>query len=173
MIIMIASTACGPAAIGAGDGTEESASFSPLPTQGSTSPLPIPPRGGGAGFEWAVEKMEGAVIVYHRSGGFVGSDDTWYVYADGQVVASDGETWRTSPERVAELVGEIERLGFAERPGDHLPINPHDDGFAYELAVCIGDQVYAARAADGTPEMPQAVWDSLQAVAQFIAETQP
>jgi hypothetical protein len=54
-----------------------------------------------------------------------------------------------------------------------MPADPCCDRFTYELAVLTDGRVYAARTVDGTPDTPQAVWDSLQAVARFITETHP
>lgn len=189
VVLMLTLGACAPTGMGAGDGTEEAVpsptegvshsplptgevSHSPLPTEGSTSPIPTP-SGEDRGLDWTVEKMEGAVIIYQRSGGFSGLDEAWRIASDGRIVTLDGQTWRADPERVVQLIEEIERLGLPEAQGQYLPADPCCDRFTYELAVLIDGRVYAVRTMDGTSGVPQAVWDSLQAVNQFIAQTQP
>jgi hypothetical protein len=46
-------------------------------------------------------------LVYSRSGGFAGVNESWEIYSDGRVISKNGEVKMTSPEAARELLEQI------------------------------------------------------------------
>lgn len=114
----------------------------------------------------------GVALVLRRSGGIAGVAEQWTVYVDGRVLAGDGGRWQASPERVSQLVSELEQLGFFELADRYIPLNTCCDRFTYELSVRSGARTHTITALEATPDVPDAVWRALDTVAGFIAEVE-
>ncbi|MBI2845624.1 MAG: hypothetical protein HYX86_03650 [Chloroflexi bacterium] len=100
------------------------------------------------------------VLEYHRSGGFVGSDEQWLIYGDGRVVYRDliaetEEEIRVSADAVADLVALMESEGFFSFQDSYLPDDTCCDRFIYEITLHYQGQsktVTTIDAAEGEPE---------------------
>ncbi len=108
-------------------------------------------------------------LVLRRSGGIAGVSEQWTIYTDGSVEAGDGRRWQATPEEVASLVAEIEGLGFFELDSRYVPFDTCCDRFTYELAVRSGERSHAVTALEATPDVPEALWEALDAVQRFLA----
>ena len=180
-VVILLLTACEPAA------TPETVP-TPLPATPTTdtsqttfdSPLPpeatpMPPRAEpstpveseGTGKRVAIGD---AVITYQRSGGFAGVHEQWTIYPDGRITASDGREWQVAPERVEQLLADIEALGFFEMSGRYMPLNTCCDRFTYEITVRSGDKVHTATTIDAAPNTPAELWRVIDEISRLVTD---
>jgi hypothetical protein len=141
--------------------------LSPLPT---STPPPSPVETSADVTDKPSQPAAGIALVLGRSGGFAGTSEQWTVYTDGRVEASDGGRWQVAPEKIAQLVAEIERLGFFELAGRYVPLDTCCDRFTYELSVRSGERTHTITALEAAPNAPVALWDILGTANDFIAE---
>jgi hypothetical protein len=113
-----------------------------------------------------------AVIVYQRSGGFAGVHEQWTVYPDGRITASDGREWQVAPERVEQLLADIEALGFFEMSGRYMPLNTCCDRFTYEITVRSGDRVHTATTIDAAPNTPAELWRVIDEISHLVTDSE-
>ncbi|MBN1580367.1 MAG: hypothetical protein JXA89_06665 [Anaerolineae bacterium] len=111
-----------------------------------------------------------AVLVYQRSGGFAGLSEQWEVFADGRIVTDDGRQAQVPVEKVTALLQMVEELGFFTMTGNYMPRDTCCDRFTYVLTIRNGDQKNTVQTIDAAPNTPNALWDILDAVNQFITD---
>ena len=148
-VLGLALAACAPAALPPALTTPGSSTLtSPLATPGPsplTSPLepqPVP---------------EGIFIIYHRSGGLAGTDDTWKISLDG-TVAHQGQTAGTTEQltvaQMAELAAAIRAANFMSLEDSYVPQNTCCDRYTYEITVTVGGQSKTVTTIDASPTAP-------------------
>lgn len=113
-----------------------------------------------------------AVIIFTQSGGFAGFDNTWVFYADGRVTYNGAEAAPQTPERINEVINELDNLGFFQMeyitgPNDHCC-----DFFYYTLAVKTQNRQNYVSFSEGDPNLPQALWDALSLIQPLAQEAQ-
>jgi hypothetical protein len=113
-----------------------------------------------------------AVIIYQRSGGFAGVHEQWTVYPDGRITASDGREWQVAPERVDQLLADIEALGFFEMSGRYMPLNTCCDRFTYEITVRSGDRVHTVTTIDAAPNTPAELWRVIDEISRLVTDSE-
>jgi hypothetical protein len=111
-----------------------------------------------------------AAIVYRRSGGFAGVSEQWAVYPDGRITAGNGRQWQVKPERVEQLLDDIQALGFFEMKGRYMPLNTCCDRFTYEITVRRGGMVHTVVTIDAAPDAPVALWQILEEVNNLLGD---
>ena len=125
---------------------------------------------------------EGAFVAFRQSGGLRFRTREMIVYHDGHVIVRrEGRLERRTtarlltPAEVADLKGLILGSGFFEL--HPLTGRPNPDGYAYELAVCLGRQSSTVELFEGNlPLEVQALLARLKALASGtlrLDETQP
>ncbi|RMH01239.1 MAG: hypothetical protein D6706_02185 [Chloroflexi bacterium] len=107
-------------------------------------------------------------IVFHRTGGFAGLDETWRIFADGRISTPAGQEKEVSPEQVAQLVTHLEQAGFFELAPAYLPDDPCCDRFFYEITLITPEQQHTVRTVDGTPDLPPALTLAIEEISTFI-----
>ncbi|MCR4407571.1 MAG: hypothetical protein NUW24_11730 [Anaerolineae bacterium] len=171
--IILLLTACGPAITSATVATPVSAQMtfdSPLLSEEVLSlptPEPLPSLEDTGKGQTAIE---GAVIIYRRSGGFAGVHEQWTIYPDGRIMAADGCEWRVSPEQVEQLLAEIESLGFFEMSSRYVPLNTCCDRFTYEITVRHGDTVNTVTTIDAAPDAPSELWHIIDEISHLASK---
>jgi hypothetical protein len=133
---------------------------SPAPT---ASPTPTPNTD-------AVNKSDEQVLVFRQSGGLAGVNDQWVLYADGRIKTSTGQNLQVSPEAVAQLLDEIEKLGFYELESRYVPLNTCCDRFTYEVTIRNGGREHSITVLEATPDVPESVWTILNKVSAFLSQ---
>lgn len=113
------------------------------------------------------DSLDGAVIIYQRSGGIAGMSERWVVYPDGRVLQPDGQIRHVPPEQVSTLLRKIESLGFFDMNDEYLPQNPCCDRFTHTLTVRRDNQRKHVTTLDATPGTPAALWEAIDAVTQL------
>ena len=95
--------------------------------------------------------------MYHRSGGFAGTDDTWSMAADG-TVAHQGQTIGTPEQLTAtqmtELTAAIRAANFMSLENSYVPKDTCCDRYLYEITVTLGGQSRTVRTIDASPTAP-------------------
>ncbi|MBS1253324.1 MAG: hypothetical protein MAG451_02373 [Anaerolineales bacterium] len=114
--------------------------------------------------------MGEAAIVYERSGGLAGVSEQWTVYLDGRIVAGDSRVWRIAPEKVEQLLADIQTLGFFEMRGQYMSRDTCCDRFTYRIAVRSGDKANTVTTIDTAPDAPAALWETLDAIQGLIGD---
>ncbi len=130
---------------------------------------PVPQDGTAPQEEKPIDMPSGAVIVFKRSGGLAGVDETWVIYPDGRIVGADGTAFQAPAEAVDDLLTNLEELNLKNLAGDYTPLNPCCDRFFYELSIDIKGLKLLIKTADGASGVPEAVWQALDLVSEFIA----
>lgn len=118
------------------------------------------------------------VITFERSGGIAGDVVNYFIYPDGQVEKRTGLPERSqpvelvamAPEQVDPFVQELKELGFVEVAGDYVPEETCCDRFFYTVTLRVQDDVYTIQALGDAEETPDAVWEIIDAVEQFIQD---
>lgn len=164
LLMTVLLTACTPAVVPA---TPSPRSNSPL---ASPPPTTVPPALDEESGKDTAGKPGGAVIVYERSGGLAGVSDRRAVYPDGRIVSSEGqERWGTEQE-VAELLDEVEALGFFEMQDAYGPLNACCDRFIYQITILRGDKAKTVRVVEAEPDIPQEFWRVAELIQNLATE---
>lgn len=108
-------------------------------------------------------------IVYMRSGGIANLMDEWTVYTDGRVASSDGTARQATPGEVAQLLGEIEALGFFEMNPRYLPRDACCDRFTYSITVRSNGREHTVTTLDAVPDAPPALWQIIEQIGTLVA----
>ncbi|MCI0398801.1 MAG: hypothetical protein L0332_06320 [Chloroflexi bacterium] len=112
---------------------------------------------------------EGAVILFQKSGGFAGVMDTWTIYADGQITKDTGESWQVAPELVNGTVAAAAAASFFDLERRYVPENTCCDLFIYTVTVRDCEQVHTVTAIENAPEAPEALWQVIRLIEQFVS----
>ncbi len=139
------------------------APISPLQGQVPISPLPAP-----SGNE--------PMIVYTRNGGIGGIQETWRIYADGQVelAARDKITpyGQLAADSVNKAMQQIVDSGFFSLAENYMPENRCCDRFTYSLTVLAGQRSKMVITMEGA-EQPPALASALAIVSSLIQQATP
>jgi hypothetical protein len=113
------------------------------------------------------------VIVLRRSGGFAGVMQEWQIFADGRVLAKDGQARQTEvqvpAEAVTELLTWLEGSGFFT--ADVPTPNPDEaccDRFLYELTVYANGRSNTVVALDSPENLPEDLAEAFRRVAALL-----
>ncbi|MFQ5812710.1 MAG: hypothetical protein ACE5I2_05910 [Anaerolineae bacterium] len=134
------------------------------------TPVISPPEAEGQAPDKLAEAMEGAVIVYQRSGGIAGTFEQWIIYPDGRITTDDGREWQVAPEQVRQLLGDIEALGFFEMSDRYMPLNVCCDRFTYEITVRRGSEVKRVTTVDAAPNTPAKLWRIIEEISGLVSD---
>jgi hypothetical protein len=127
-----------------------SATTTPNPTQAplaspSVSPLTSPLMPGEA------------LIVYHRSGGIAGLDETWLIYPDGRVQYQGGlagQAKQLTANQLNRLIEQVRASNFFQLKDSYVPADTCCDRFLYEITVSLDGRVKTVRTLQAEPDVP-------------------
>jgi hypothetical protein len=111
-------------------------------------------------------------MIFTRSGGFAGFDDTWTFYANGRVTWNGEELSPQTPERINGVVTELEESGFFEMTYITGPNDFCCDFFTYSLAAQTPEKQNFVSFSEGDPNLPQTLWDALALMQELVNEAQ-
>ena len=115
-------------------------------TTPSLSPLTSPPR-----------TPQEISVTYRRSGGLAGTDDTWKISGDGQVVhqgQAAGTPQQLSGAQMTELTAAIRAANFMSLADSYVPQATCCDRYLYEITVTLNGQSKTVQTIDGSPTAP-------------------
>jgi hypothetical protein len=116
----------------------------------------------------ATMKMGGAVIIYQRSGGFVGISEEWTFYPDGRIISIDETEYNLPAEQVMLLLDEIESLGFFDMSDSGSLFSNCRDCFSYHLTVRSGEQFNSISMVDGASDTPDQLWEIVEKIDKVL-----
>lgn len=116
------------------------------------------------------------VIVYERSGGMMGALQAFEVYADGTLYAAHSDTeWEGDSDsdsaEVDDLISLIDEADFADMDESYLPDDTCCDRFTYTITVTNEDGDSHTVTTIDDSDAPDALWEIIDALEQFIRET--
>ena len=131
----------------------------------ASSPLPTA--------EWSMSG-NGAMMIFERSGGIAGIQETWHFYGDGRVVREERrkgtrEHVSLSADAVNDAVRRIVEGGFMGLAEEYMPANPCCDRFTYRLTVVYEGTAKTVTTMDGA-EQPPALAGALGIVNDLLQE---
>ncbi len=134
-----------------------------LPITPSLSPLSSPLEPDSA--------SQGVTVVYHRSGGFAGTDDTWTISLDGTVTHQGsmvGSPEQLTKAQMSELATVIRAANFAALEESYVPQNTCCDRYIYEIAVMVNGETKAVRTIDAAPAAPAELTQLIDTLNQLL-----
>jgi hypothetical protein len=152
---------------------------SPLPTPtilGATTaspaqtPIIAPPEAEGQAPGKLPQAIGEAVIIYQRSGGFVGVSEQWTIYSDGRITTGDGREWQVTPQQVEQVLHNVEALGFFEMSGRYMSRTVCCDRFTYEITVRHGSEVKRITTVDAAPNTPANLWRIIEEISGLVSD---
>jgi hypothetical protein len=137
-------------------GCVQSAGLSPLATP-APSPLASP------------QSISDAYLVYHRSGGLTGSDDTWIIDLQGKLTqqGSNASSQLTAAQRDALDVA-IRDARFMELGNSFLDKNTCCDRYEYTITITANSQSKTVRTIDGSPVAPPKLMQLIGILNQLV-----
>jgi hypothetical protein len=115
-------------------------------------------------------------IVYHRSGGFAGTDDTWKISVNG-MMSYQGQTAGTpeqlTTEQWAELTAAVHAANFMALDESYVPKNTCCDRYLYEITVTMGGQSKTVRTIDASPTAPVELTQLIGLLNRMVATPSP
>jgi hypothetical protein len=113
---------------------------------------------------------DNVAVIFHRSGGFAGMDEQWTIYRDGRITTNNGREAQITPEQVEQLLMDIETLGFFEMSDRYMPLNTCCDRFTYVITVRSDGKVNTVTTIDAASNVPQTLWQIIDAIGQLIID---
>lgn len=111
-------------------------------------------------------------VIFHQAGGIAGIEQEWIIYTDGRIQGPNNSEREVAPEQVEQLLDSIEATGFFELNGTYLPEDTCCDRFFYTITVVNGSQVHTVKTLDGTPDMPEALQQTLNILQTFTRDAE-
>ncbi len=119
----------------------------------------------------ASSQSESAFLVYHRTGGLQGVNDTWTVAADGQV-SYQGQRPISAKQldsaQMAELAAAVRSANFMSLEDSYVPENNCCDRYTHEITVSVAGQTKTVRTIDASPTEPASLTALIQTLNQLL-----
>jgi hypothetical protein len=129
------------------------------------------------------DDLDGAAVFFEQSGGIAGIQTTYRIYASGMIEKESGgggpdqgvSAIPVDPAAVAQLLSDLERLGFFDQTSTGDEEFPCCDFFVYELAARSRDQMASITVVETGDEPAAPEWEYIELVRIFIEkhETNP
>lgn len=109
-------------------------------------------------------------VIFKRSGGLAGLDETWTIFTDGRVETNSTIQPELSAEEVTQLLNSLETVGFFELGERYLPADTCCDRFFYEITAVQGSDYHTVTTLEATPDMPEALQQTLRLLQTTLFE---
>ena len=114
-------------------------------------------------------------IVYSRTGGFAGISESWRFFGDGRVIDAQGIEYVASDTDLADLLDEMDGLGFFTWEFGTRRLGSCADCFTYSIDANHNGQSNQLTFVDAQADVPEGIWvilERIQAILNSIAESQ-
>jgi hypothetical protein len=111
------------------------------------------------------------IVVYHRSGGFGGFDETWTIYADGRIDHTGrgaGSTGQLTADRIDSLIAQIRSIDLTSIKDSYVGINTCCDRFIYEITITLDGKTKSIKTIDGAQDEPTALTQLLTTLNDLL-----
>lgn len=108
------------------------------------------------------------IVVYHRSGGFAGVDETWSIYADGRVQYAGrgtGSTGQLTADQLSSLFATLRSIDFTSIKDSYIGADTCCDRFIYELTINLDGKTKSIKTIDAAEGEPAALTTLLNAIS--------
>jgi hypothetical protein len=108
------------------------------------------------------------IVVYHRSGGFAGVDETWSIYADGRVQYAGRGTssaGQLTADQLSSLFATLRSIDFTSIKDSYIGADTCCDRFIYELTINLDGKTKSIKTIDAAEGEPAALTTLLNAIS--------
>lgn len=113
-------------------------------------------------------------LIFQRSGGFVGADDTWTIDPQGKVTRQGSSTsTQLTTAQLAELDAAIRAANFMNLEKSYLLQDTCCDRYEYTIVVTTNGQSKTVRTIDASPAAPPALTALVNALNRLVATPAP
>ena len=109
-------------------------------------------------------------VIFKRSGGIAGVNETWVVFTDGAVETNSTTQPELSAAAVEQLLRSLESSGYFELENSYLPEDTCCDRFLYEITAVQNSTYHTVTTLEATPDMPEALQQSLRLIQTALFE---
>ena len=110
------------------------------------------------------------IIVYARTGGIAGISEQWSFLEDGSVFDAQGVEYSVSDSDIADLIEEMDALGFFAWQFEAPRLGSCADCFTYSIAATYDGQSSHVTFLDGQQDVPEEIWSILEAIQDLLEE---
>lgn len=110
------------------------------------------------------------VIVYARTGGIAGISEQWRFLEDGRVFDEQGVEYSVSDSDIANMIEEMDALGFFAWEFEAPRLGSCADCFTYSIAATYDGQSSQVIFLDGQQDVPEEIWSILEAIQDLLEE---
>jgi hypothetical protein len=114
---------------------------------------------------------ENAVIVFQKTGGFAGVNETSVIYVDGLIENDKSESYQATPDVVEGLVTTAEGIGFFDLKNNYVPEGYCCDFFNYSLTIRDCEKVHTVMTADAVPDSPIELQELVTTIQSLVDNT--
>lgn len=107
-------------------------------------------------------------VIFKRSGGIGGVDESWVIFMDGRVETNTTVEPQLTAEEVSQLLGSLDSAGFFGLSGSYLPEDTCCDRFFYEITAVQETTFHTVTTLEATPDMPESLQQALQIVESAL-----
>jgi len=111
---------------------------------------------------------ESAVIVFKRSGGFAGIDETWTIFSDGTVKGPGGELRNVDPAQVQAVLDMAQTADFINLADSYVTLDTCCDRFFYSVTIRQGGEVKTVSTMDDAPNQPDSLLQVMNAIGELL-----
>ncbi len=112
-----------------------------------------------------------AIVVYHRSGGIAGFDETWTIYGDGRIDHTGrgaGQSGQLPTDRLNSLIVLIRSIDLKSIKDSYVGENTCCDRFIYEITITLDGQTKSIKTIDAAEGEPQALTQLLAGITATV-----
>ncbi len=110
-----------------------------------------------------------AVIIFQRSGGFAGVNETFFIDVNGRIVGNDGQEQQVTSEQIASILQQADTAGFFELQESYLPRDTCCDRFIYQITMQNDHQSLTVVTIDGAKNQPEALTTTLDTIIGLLS----
>jgi hypothetical protein len=100
------------------------------------------------------------IVVYHRSGGFAGFDETWSIMIDGRIDHTGrgaGQAGQLTPDRLNRLLAALRSIDLTSIKDSYIGANTCCDRFIYEITINLDGKTKSINTIDAAEGEPTAL----------------
>jgi hypothetical protein len=113
-------------------------------------------------------------VIYQRSGGFAGANDTWTIDPQGKVThQGSGTSSQLTLAQRAELASAIRAANFMALEDSYVPQDTCCDRYEYTMTITANGQSKAVRTIDASPTAPPELTQLVDTLNRLVPPPRP
>ena len=110
-------------------------------------------------------------VLFKRTGGIAGLNEEWLLFTDGRIETNSPTSPTLSADQVSQLLNSLDAAGFFTLDSTYLPEDSCCDRFLYQITAVQGSTYHTVTTLEATPDMPEALQQSLRLVQNILFES--